>query len=194
MGGDIPESNCSIRDDSSSRSVVRSFQSCLHEPHGGSGAHAHSCLCLCLSLVAADEGRALLVERDAAAAVADLEADADGGLDDPHEGEDGEGEGAPVDERGVALASEDGPERPGDGDARGEVALGRGERVSRSGGLEEEAGGGDVSSRQNVIPKMMTYKARKAKTSVQTPAGSTAALLPNASKAVRTTRTVVQPW
>ena len=40
----------------------------------------------------------------------------------------------------------------------------------------------------------MTYRARKTKTSVQTPAGSTAALLPNASKAVRMTRTVVQPW
>lgn len=41
---------------------------------------------------------------------------------------------------------------------------------------------------------METYRARKTKTSVQTPARWVAALTPNASKAVRMTRTVVQPW
>ena len=70
-----------------------------------------------------DERRTLLVERDTAAAIADLEPDADRSLDDPDEREDGERERGPVDERGVALAREDGPERPRDGDARGQVAL-----------------------------------------------------------------------
>ena len=45
-----------------------------------------------------------------------------------------------MDERGVTLTSEDGPERPGDGNARREVALGGREGVGRSGGLEEEPG------------------------------------------------------
>ena len=88
--------------------------------------------------VAPNERRALLVERDAATAVANLEANTNGSLDDPNEREDGEGECAPVDERGVTLTSEDGPERPGDGNAGGEITLGRGERVRRSGCLQEE--------------------------------------------------------
>ena len=93
-----------------------------------------------LCSVTADERSTLLVERDAATAVANLEANTDGSLDDPDEREDGEGERAPVDERGVTLTSEDGPERPGDGNACGEVALGGRERVGRSGSLEEEPG------------------------------------------------------
>lgn len=86
-----------------------------------------------------DERGALLVERNAAAATAELEADADRSLDNPHEGEDGEGECGPVDERGVALAREDRPERPRDRNAGGQITLGGGECVGRGGGLEEEA-------------------------------------------------------
>lgn len=59
-------------------------------------------------------------------------------LRDPEQAEDGEGEGAPVDERAGALVLEDSEERPGDGDAAGKVALGRGERVRRGSRLEEE--------------------------------------------------------
>ena len=91
-----------------------------------------------VSLVS-DERRTLLVERDTTPAIADLEPDANRGLDDPDEREDGERERGPVDERGVALAREDRPERPRDGDARGQVALRGRERVRRRGRLEEEA-------------------------------------------------------
>lgn len=59
-------------------------------------------------------------------------------LRDPEQAEDGESEGAPVDERAGALVLEDGEEGPGDGDAAGKIALGRGERVRRGGRLKEE--------------------------------------------------------
>ena len=52
-------------------------------------SNAQSILRLCS--VAADKRSTLLVERDAATAVANLEANADGSLDDPDEREDGEG-------------------------------------------------------------------------------------------------------
>lgn len=71
-------------------------------------------------------------------AVADLEANSNRCLDDPNEGENRERKRAPVDERRVTLACEDGPERPRNRDCSRKVTLGRGERVSRSSCLQEE--------------------------------------------------------
>ena len=72
----------------------------------------------------ANQRRALLVQGDAATAPADFERNTDGGLDNPDKGKNGERERGPVHERGATLLSEDSPERPGDRNARGEVALG----------------------------------------------------------------------
>ena len=91
----------------------------------------------------ADERRPLLVECDPASAAADLEREVHASLDDPDEGQERERERGPADERGVVLAREDRPERPRDRDARGQVALGRRERVRRRRRLEEEAVQGD---------------------------------------------------
>lgn len=71
------------------------------------------------TLVSVDERGTLFIERDAAPAVGDLEAGGDGGLADPDEGETGEGEGGPVDERVRGLVGEDGPEEEGDGGGGG---------------------------------------------------------------------------
>lgn len=90
------------------------------------------------SLVAADERSTLLVERHLVATACDLEAKRNDGLADEDRGEDSERERAPVDERVVRLVGKRRPEVPGDGDAGGEVTLGRGEGVGRSCGLEEE--------------------------------------------------------
>jgi len=51
---------------------------------------------------------------------------------------------------------------------------------------EEKAYAAEVASRKK--------RARKTKIFVQIPAGSTRAFTPNASKAVRRMRTVVNPW
>jgi len=59
-------------------------------------------------------------------------------LPDPHDAEDGEAEGRPVDEGVGGLVREDGEEGEGDGEGGGEVALGGGECVCCGGGFEEE--------------------------------------------------------
>lgn len=93
-----------------------------------------------LALVTADERSPLLVERDLVSAAGELDAERNDGLANPEEGEDGESQGRPVNERVAGLVRKDGPEGPGDGEARGKVTLGRGEGVGHSGGLEEEEG------------------------------------------------------
>jgi hypothetical protein len=45
-----------------------------------------------------------------------------------------------------------------------------------------------------IAEQFMTYKPKKTKDLVKIPAFVVAALTPNASKAVRMTKTVVQPW
>lgn len=59
-------------------------------------------------------------------------------FDDPEQADDRKCEGAPVDEPAGTLMSEDGKERPGDGDGSGEITLGCGEGVRGCGRLEEE--------------------------------------------------------
>jgi hypothetical protein len=61
-------------------------------------------------------------------------------LRDPEEGDDGEGECAPVDEGTAPLVDEDGEEGPADGDGACDVTLGGGEGVSGGGSFEEEEG------------------------------------------------------
>jgi len=61
-------------------------------------------------------------------------------LEDPDEGEDGEDQGRPVDKARVSLVGKDGPERPGDGDGGGEIALGGGESIGGCCSLQEEEG------------------------------------------------------
>lgn len=77
----------------------------------------------------------------------ELQADANKSLDHPHKREDGERKRAPVYERRSALLREDRPERPGNRDTCGKVALGRGERVGGRGGLEEESAGNETCGR-----------------------------------------------
>jgi hypothetical protein len=99
-----------------------------------------------------------------------------------------------VDEFGRGLVCEDGEEGPGDGDGGGEVAFWGGECVGCCCAFKEEAGGRELVSVSGTEGGRETYRARKTKTFVQMPAGWSWALTPNASKAVRMTRTVVQPW
>jgi len=80
-------------------------------------------------LVASNKGSPLLVmqqDRRTTTTVSDKVAVK--GFDDPEEGEEGEGEGRPVDE-GVPLVSKDGEQPPGNGDAGSEITLRAGEGV-----------------------------------------------------------------
>jgi len=52
-----------------------------------------------------------------------LEVNAISRLKDPDEGQDGEGEGGPVDEGGRALVIEDGPQGPRDDESTGKITL-----------------------------------------------------------------------
>jgi hypothetical protein len=97
-----------------------------------------------------------------------------------------------MDERHM-LAIEDCEERPRDRDRSGKVTLRSGERVCRRSSFEEE------SSKRNMRISVLeyagtgAYRARNTKTFVQTPGGCAKASTPKASKAVSTTRIVVQP-
>jgi hypothetical protein len=88
------------------------------------------------------------------------------------------------------LMSEDGEKRPRDRKTRRKVTLRGGESVSSCSCLEEKSTG-----RKNYVcqEQVVTHKARNTKTLVQTSAGRVSALTPNASNAVKTTRTVVHP-
>jgi len=85
------------------------------------------------------EGTALLVRESNAAASA-LAVKAIRCLEDPNEGQDGKGEGGPVDEGGGALVIEDGPQGPRDDESAGKITLDGRERVSGCSGLEEQEG------------------------------------------------------
>jgi hypothetical protein len=60
-------------------------------------------------------------------------------LEDPDEGKDSKDQRGPVDKARVSLVSEDGPERPGDGDGSGEITLGGGESIGGCCSLQKEA-------------------------------------------------------
>jgi hypothetical protein len=92
------------------------------------------------------------------------------------------------------LTFKDSKQGPRNGDRRSDVALGRLEGICRSRSLEEQPA---ISIRTGSRPRRQmigTHKPRNTKTLVNTPAVCVCALTPNASNAVTTTRTVVQPW
>jgi len=60
-------------------------------------------------------------------------------LQDPNEGQNGEGEGRPVNE-GVALMIEDGPQSPRDDESARKVSIDRRECVGSCGSFQEEKG------------------------------------------------------
>lgn len=111
-------------------------------------------------------------------------------LGNPHEGEDGEREGTPVDECRLGLMSKNSPERPGDCNRCGKVTLRGGKCISGGRTLKEKA----RQVRAGFARDQKTYRARKTKTLVQTPSRCSNEFIPKASKALRTTRTVVHPW
>lgn len=84
------------------------------------------------------EGTTLLIgERETATSV--LAVNAVRRLEDPNEGEDGKGEGGPMNE-GRALVIKNGPQCPGDDESARKVTVNGGERVGGCGSLQEEEG------------------------------------------------------
>ena len=85
----------------------------------------------------------------------------------------------------------DGKQGPGNGNGASNITLGRGESVGGRGRFQRQA-----EKRVRLMQRIrlaMTYRAKKTKTLVKTPALWVRASTPNASKAVKRTRTVVQP-
>lgn len=93
--------------------------------------------------------------------------------------------------------NEDGPKRPGNSGGGREIAFGGREGIGGGCALEEETSDKKIENRLGERKKKereITHRARKTKTFVQTPAPWVIAFTPKASNALRTTRTVVQPW
>lgn len=147
--------------------------------------------------VPTDQRRPLLILQDPTPPA--LREDPDRTPDDPHQRQDRKHERAPVYEAGGALLGEDGEEGPGDGDRGGEITFGRREGVGCRGSFEEEEGEEDedlytTERCENAERRNSSTMRAQKHTLVQMPALWSNEETPKASNAVKTTRTVVQPW